>query len=53
MTPDATARAYGSLTYFMGGCFVTGREHQISNLVAELMTTGTAREVHAFVRYSR
>ena len=53
VTPDATTSAYGSLAHLMGGCVVTGCEHQISNLITELMSTSAAREVHAFVRYGR
>ena len=53
IAPDTTTSAYGLLTHLMGGCVVTGCEHQISNLVAELMSTSAAREVHAFVRYGR
>ena len=51
ITLDATASAYGSLAHLMGGCVITGCEHQISNLIAELMSTSAAREVHALVRY--
>lgn len=53
VTPDATTSAYGSLTGVMGGCVVTGCEHQISNLIAELMSTSATREVHALFRYGR
>ena len=53
LTPDATTSAYGSLTHLMGGCVITGCEHQISNLVTELMSASAAREVHALVRYGR
>ena len=53
VTPNATTSTYGPLTHLMGGCVVTGCEHQISNLVTELMSTSAAREVHAFVRYGR
>ena len=53
ITLDATASANGPLAHLMGGCVITGCEHQISNLITELMSTGAAREVHALVRYGR
>ena len=53
IAPDTTAPAYGPLAHLMGGCVVTGCEHQINNLVTELMSASAAREVHALVRYGR